>query len=96
MTIEMTATIELQGLTKRFGAAAVVDDLTARVVAGSVTAFLGPNGAGKTPTLRMLLSLIAPKTGTATIDGRSYEPSHPKALSLSPSGEDNGSNVGAS
>lgn len=68
----MTATIELRGLTKRFGATVAVDDLTASVGAGSVTAFLGPNGAGKTTTLRMLLGLVAPTAGTATIDGQRY------------------------
>ncbi|MDP9330415.1 MAG: ATP-binding cassette domain-containing protein [Actinomycetota bacterium] len=66
-------TIELRGLTKRFGATVAVDDLTASVEPGSVTAFLGPNGAGKTTTLRMLLGLIAPTTGSATIDGRRYD-----------------------
>ena len=66
-------TIELRGLTKRFGATVAVDDLTASAVPGSVTAFLGPNGAGKTTTLRMLLGLVAPTAGTATIDGRRYD-----------------------
>jgi ABC-2 type transport system ATP-binding protein len=68
----MTATIELRGLTRRFGATVAVDDLTATVGPGSVTAFLGPNGAGKTTTLRMLLGLVAPTAGTATIDGKRY------------------------
>ena len=66
-------TIELRGLTKRFGATVAVDDLTARISAGRVTAFLGPNGAGKTTTLRMLLGLVAPTAGTATIAGRRYD-----------------------
>jgi ABC-2 type transport system ATP-binding protein len=65
-------TIEFRGLTKHFGATVAVDDVTARVGPGSVTAFLGPNGAGKTTTLRMLLGLLTPTTGTATIDGRCY------------------------
>jgi ABC-2 type transport system ATP-binding protein len=69
----MATTIELRGLTKRFGATVAVDDLTARVLPGSVTAFLGPNGAGKTTTLRMLLGLVAPTTGMATIGGRCYD-----------------------
>jgi ABC-2 type transport system ATP-binding protein len=64
--------IDLRGLTKRFGATVAVDDLTASVKAGSITAFLGPNGAGKTTTLRMLLGLVAPTAGTATIDGKRY------------------------
>jgi ABC-2 type transport system ATP-binding protein len=72
MMAQMTATIELRGLTKRFGGTVAVDGLVARVGPGSVTAFLGPNGAGKTTTMRMLLGLIAPTAGTATIDGKRY------------------------
>src|SRR6266540_5920385 len=68
----MTKTIELRGLTKRFGARLAVDDLSASVAAGSVTAFLGPNGAGKTTTLRMLLGLVTPTAGSATIQGGPY------------------------
>ena len=68
----MTKTIELRRLTKRFGTRVAVDDLSAGVMPGSVTAFLGPNGAGKTTTLRMLLGLVTPTSGTATIDGRRY------------------------
>ncbi|WP_295781451.1 ABC transporter ATP-binding protein [uncultured Microbacterium sp.] len=64
--------IELAGLTKRFGAVAAVDGLTARVEPGRVTGFLGPNGAGKTTSLRMLLGLVRPTSGTATIGGRRY------------------------
>lgn len=72
MMTQVTATIELRGLTKSFGATVAVDDLTASVRPGSITAFLGPNGAGKTTTLRMLLGLVAPTAGTATIDGKRY------------------------
>lgn len=64
--------IELAGLTKRFGAVAAVDDLTARIEPGRVTGFLGPNGAGKTTSLRMLLGLVRPTSGTATIGGRRF------------------------
>ena len=64
--------IEFRGLTKRFGATLAVDNLTASVASGSVTAFLGPNGAGKTTTLRVLLGLVAPTAGAATIDGQRY------------------------
>jgi ABC-2 type transport system ATP-binding protein len=69
----MTATIELHGLSKSFGGVRAVDDVTAEVRPGQVTAFLGPNGAGKTTTLRMLLGLVAPTTGTATIGGKRYD-----------------------
>jgi ABC-2 type transport system ATP-binding protein len=63
--------IVLSGLTKRFGAVSAVRDLTCEMTAG-VTGFLGPNGAGKTTTLRMLLGLVRPTAGTATVDGRRY------------------------
>jgi len=66
------ASLEFRGLTKRFGAVTAVDDLSVNVRHGSVTGFLGPNGAGKTTTLRMLLGLVTPTAGTATIDGQPY------------------------
>jgi ABC-2 type transport system ATP-binding protein len=66
------APIEIHGLTKRFGAVLAVDRLSFEVTAGTVTGFLGPNGAGKTTTLRMLLGLVEPTEGTATINGRRY------------------------
>jgi ABC-2 type transport system ATP-binding protein len=61
----------LQGLTKNFGRATAVRDLSVTVTPG-VTGFLGPNGAGKTTTLRMLLGLVRPTAGTATIGGLRY------------------------
>jgi ABC-2 type transport system ATP-binding protein len=64
--------IELQGLTKRFGELTAVDHVTFAVERGRVVGFLGPNGAGKTTTLRMLLGLVTPSDGTATINGRRY------------------------
>jgi ABC-2 type transport system ATP-binding protein len=66
------APIEIHGLTKRFGPVLAVDRLSFEVSAGTVTGFLGPNGAGKTTTLRMLLGLVEPTAGTATINGRPY------------------------
>ncbi len=72
--------IEVQGLTKRFGQVLAVDRLSFTVEAGTVVGFLGPNGAGKTTTLRMLLGLVRPDAGTATINGKAYadlaEPLH--------------------
>ena len=65
--------IELNGLTKSFRDVLAVDDISAVAQPGEVTALLGPNGAGKTTTLRMLLGLIAPSSGTATLDGRRYD-----------------------
>ena len=64
--------IELNGLTKSFGNLLAVDDVSAVARSGEVTALLGPNGAGKTTILRMLLGLIAPSSGTATLGGRRY------------------------
>lgn len=64
--------IAIEHLTKDFGAVRAVDDLSFRVCPGRVTGFLGPNGAGKTTTMRILLGLVKPTAGTATIGGRSY------------------------
>ena len=66
------AAISVQGLTKRFGDVLAVDQLDFEIDQGTVAGFLGPNGAGKTTTLRMLLGLVAPTAGTATIAGRPY------------------------
>lgn len=65
--------IEVAGLTKRFGSVLAVDRLSFTVEPGRVTGFLGPNGAGKTTTLRVLLGLVAPTSGGATIGGRRYQ-----------------------
>ncbi|GGM83200.1 ABC transporter ATP-binding protein [Lentzea pudingi] len=64
--------IAVQNLTKQFGPVAAVQNLSFTVSPGSVTGFLGPNGAGKTTTLRMLLGLVKPTAGTATINGRPF------------------------
>src|SRR5579875_1868394 len=66
------AVIEADGLTKRFARLTAVDHVSFTVEQGGVVGFLGPNGAGKTTTLRMLLGLVAPSDGTATINGRRY------------------------
>ncbi|WP_432864571.1 ATP-binding cassette domain-containing protein [Microbispora rosea] len=64
--------IELRQLTKKYGEVAVVDGLSFDVRPGVVTGFLGPNGAGKTSTMRMILGLDRPTSGSATIGGRRY------------------------
>ncbi|MCX4819434.1 ABC transporter ATP-binding protein [Streptomyces sp. NBC_01142] len=64
--------IELEGLTKRFGTKTAVDHLSFQVRPGVVTGFLGPNGAGKSTTMRMLLDLDNPTSGTVRIDGKHY------------------------
>lgn len=66
------AVIELSGLTKRFGPLTAVEHLSFAIEPGQVVGFLGPNGAGKTTSLRMLLGLVAPTSGTATINGQAY------------------------
>ncbi len=65
--------IAVQNLSKQFGAVNAVQNLSFTVEPGSVTGFLGPNGAGKTTTLRMLLGLVTPTNGTATINGRPHD-----------------------
>ncbi|MEU9984909.1 ABC transporter ATP-binding protein [Streptomyces sp. NPDC050856] len=64
--------IELEGLTKRFGTKTAVDHLSFQVRPGVVTGFLGPNGAGKSTTMRMMLDLDIPTSGTVRIDGKHY------------------------
>jgi ABC-2 type transport system ATP-binding protein len=67
-----------EGLTKRYGANTAVDGVQMSVAAGEIYGFLGPNGAGKTTTLRMLVGLIRPSGGTATVLGR--PPGDPAAV----------------
>ena len=68
----MLRVIEVVDLRKRFRKTTAVDGLSFRVREGRITGFLGPNGAGKTTTLRILLGLVHPTSGRATIDGRRY------------------------
>lgn len=70
--------IELRSLTKVYGQTPAVDDLSVTIEPGVVTGFLGPNGAGKSTTLRMIVGLARPTSGTATIGGKQYhEIDHP-------------------
>ncbi|MER5534145.1 ABC transporter ATP-binding protein [Streptomyces mirabilis] len=64
--------IDVQNLTKEYGSRRAVDDLTFSVLPGRVTGFLGPNGAGKSTTMRLVLGLDRPTSGTATVGGRPY------------------------
>jgi ABC-2 type transport system ATP-binding protein len=64
--------IVVSGLTKQYRKVRAVHDLSFTAEPGRVTGFLGPNGAGKTTTLRMLLGLVTPTAGSATIGGRRY------------------------
>jgi ABC-2 type transport system ATP-binding protein len=67
------APVEFRDLSKRFSGVAAVEELSFDIEAGRVTGFLGPNGAGKSTTLRALLGLVRPSSGSATFDGRRYE-----------------------
>ncbi|MFE2354455.1 ABC transporter ATP-binding protein [Streptomyces parvulus] len=64
--------IDVRNLTKEYGTRRAVDDLTFTVRPGRVTGFLGPNGAGKSTTMRLVLGLDRPTSGTATVGGRPY------------------------
>ncbi|HET7498194.1 MAG TPA: ABC transporter ATP-binding protein [Candidatus Eisenbacteria bacterium] len=61
--------IETRGLRKQFGAKTAVEDLSLTVRRGEVFGFLGPNGAGKTTSVKMLLGLVAPTSGSASVLG---------------------------
>lgn len=70
----MTAiAIEFESLVKQFGKQRAVDNLSAKIYAGRITGFLGPNGAGKSTTLRCLVGLSRPTSGSAKILGTEYQ-----------------------
>lgn len=71
--------IETHGLTKQYGRKTAVDDVSFTVRPGQVTGFLGPNGAGKSTTMRLILGLDRPTSGTVTVLGKSYA-DHPAPL----------------
>ena len=64
--------ITIDSLTKKYGASTVVDDISFVAPAGRVTGFLGPNGAGKSTSMRMMVGLTSPTSGSATISGRRF------------------------
>ena len=72
--------IEVKGLTKKFRSITAVDNLEVNVYRGDVFGFLGPNGAGKSTTIRMLLSLIEPTSGTIKLFGKSIKDSRNNIL----------------
>jgi ABC-2 type transport system ATP-binding protein len=63
--------IETGGLSKHFGQRRAIDDLTITIPAGTIAGFIGPNGAGKTTAIRLLLGLVRPTAGYATVLGQS-------------------------
>src|SRR5256714_3083660 len=69
MTAMSELMIEVEGLTKRFGAFTAVDHISFTVGKGSIFGFLGPNGSGKTTVIRMLCGILQPTDGTARIGG---------------------------
>ena len=69
MSAPATAAIEVNGLTKRFGALTAVENLSFSVHPGEIFGLVGPDGAGKTTTMRMLASVMRPDAGRITIDG---------------------------
>lgn len=64
--------IEIHGLSKRFGERVAVDNVTFTAVPGKVTGFLGPNGAGKSTTMRLIVGLDRPTSGTVKVNGKQY------------------------
>ncbi|MCU1476947.1 MAG: multidrug transporter ATP-binding protein [Subtercola sp.] len=68
--------IEAHSLTKKFGAKTAVDQVSFTVRPGLVTGFLGPNGAGKSTTMRMIVGLDRPTSGSVKINGKAYRESH--------------------
>jgi ABC-2 type transport system ATP-binding protein len=68
----MSSVISVHSLTKQFGDQTAVSDLSFEVVPGVVTGFLGPNGSGKSTTMRMIMGLDTPTSGTALVNGKPY------------------------
>ena len=71
-----TLAVSTQGLTKRYGDTAVVNNMQLAVPEGTVYGFLGPNGAGKSTTMKMLLGLVHPSAGTAVVLGQRMTPAN--------------------
>jgi ABC-type branched-subunit amino acid transport system ATPase component len=76
----MTALLEVEGLTKRFGGVAAVDDCSFSVEAGTITALIGPNGSGKTTAFNMITGYLKQDSGTVRFDGGPVERARPAQL----------------
>ncbi len=64
--------LEAHAVSKRYGGKTTVEDLTFTVKPEVVTGFLGPNGAGKSTTIRMIMGLDTPSSGTVKVNGKAY------------------------
>jgi len=78
--VQLSPCIEAQYVTKSYGRTVALDDVSFSIPCGERYALLGPNGAGKSTTLRLLVGLLKPDTGTIRING--YEPFSPEAKSV--------------
>ena len=78
----MTAPVALRGVSKSYGRAQVLDDVTFTCPPGTITAFCGPNGAGKSTALRILSGISRPDRGEALVDGRPLLDLHDAAGAL--------------
>src|ERR1700759_3701531 len=76
--------IEIQSVTKTFGAVTAVDDLSLRVPEGTVYGFIGPNGSGKTTTLRMIVNIFYPDRGTVRVFGKEAGPERSSLIGYLP------------
>jgi ABC-2 type transport system ATP-binding protein len=74
--------IDLQEVTKRYGAKTAVDRLTLQIAAGELFAFLGPNGAGKTTTIKLMCGLLFPTEGIVRVGGYDLQNEGDKARQL--------------
>ena len=70
MSADPNFVVELKGLTKQYGAMVALDSLNLDVIKGEILGYLGPNGSGKTTTIRLMLGLIKPTSGSVHIFGR--------------------------
>src|SRR5438067_11715657 len=70
MTSATSAAVEIEGLSKRFGSTAALDNVTLAIATGELFGFIGPDGAGKTTLFRILVTLMLPDVGRAIVLGR--------------------------
>ncbi|MDB5621417.1 ABC transporter ATP-binding protein [Tardiphaga sp.] len=76
----MTALLEVNGLTKRFGGVTAVDNCSFTVAPGTITALIGPNGSGKTTVFNMITGYLKPDEGGISFDGQVIEKPSPAGL----------------